>query len=60
LLPWFVEFGTAILAARDRHVTDKPTPQRQSSERVRHGNAGRRREFPVAAGVDYNILKAGL
>jgi hypothetical protein len=29
-------------------------------ETVRHENAGRRREFPVAAGVDYDTLKAGL
>jgi hypothetical protein len=60
----FVKFGAAIGAAGSRHVIDKvhhcSRRAKGPGKAARHGNAGRRREFPVAAGVDCDILDAGL
>jgi hypothetical protein len=65
----FVKFGAAIGAAGSRHVMDKVHHCSRRAEgarrkglnaRARNDNAGGRREFPAAAGVDYNALNAGL
>jgi hypothetical protein len=65
----FVKFGAAVGAADSRHVMDKVhhcsrraegARRKDLNARARNGNAGRRREFPVAAGVDYDTFNAGL